>query len=227
MLKNLKNKNILVTSGGTQEYIDDFRILTNISTGKLGAITADTLTNAKANVFFVHGKTSVLPKKKMQLVQSVKSTQNALEAIQNVIQENEIHAVVHAMAVSDFTFKKSASIKCKSTDPKAFIEYMSKTIAINPKIISYIKKWNPNIKLIGFKFEIDLTIDEQVALAKKSINTNKCDLVIINDKKEMQQQKQHIARFVFPEISGFNKTIQYNGKTEIASGIETFLKDIL
>ena len=28
---------ILITSGGTTEYIDDVRVLTNISTGRLGA----------------------------------------------------------------------------------------------------------------------------------------------------------------------------------------------
>lgn len=230
MLKNLKNKNIIVTSGGTQEYIDDFRILTNISTGKLGAITADKLSQAGANVFFIHGKTSVLPKKKMKEIQSVKSAQNALDAIQTVMQENEIHAIVHAMAVSDFTFKKNKSIKCKSTDPEAFIEYMSKTIAINPKIITHIKEWNPNIVLIGFKFEIGLSESELIELANKSIKTNKCDLVIVNDKKEMQEQQKHIARFVFPEpygFNGFNKVVQFNGKSEIASGIEIFLKDKL
>jgi len=33
---------VLITSGGTREYIDDVRVLTNISTGKLGATIANT-----------------------------------------------------------------------------------------------------------------------------------------------------------------------------------------
>jgi len=32
---------ILITSGGTREYIDDVRVLTNLSSGRLGAVIAD------------------------------------------------------------------------------------------------------------------------------------------------------------------------------------------
>ncbi len=49
---------ILVTSGGTSEYIDDVRIITNISTGKLGAKIAYAFLRAGHEVIYLHGKRS-------------------------------------------------------------------------------------------------------------------------------------------------------------------------
>ena len=166
----MRNKKILVTSGGTQEYIDDFRILTNISSGMLGYITAVKLQEAGAQVFYVCSKSSVQPTYMDTRV--IQTVTEAMEMMKKIIIEEKIDAVVHAMAVSDFTFKKDIDIKCKSTDPEAFIEYMRQTIAVNPKIITMIKQWRPETLLIGFKFEIGLTREELVTLAEASIEKN-------------------------------------------------------
>ena len=226
------NKNILVTSGGTQEYIDDFRILTNISTGKLGCMTATKLADAGAKVFYVCSKSSIQPsplvKGRLEIT-VIKTVNDALETIKKIMTEEKIDAVVHAMAVSDFTFKKDKDIKLKSTDPKAFIDYMSKTIAVNPKIISMIKQWNPETILIGFKFEIGLTNNELVSLAQTSIKNNGCDLVIANDKAQMKKLQRHVAQFVHSEkmkLKGFYDC-EARDKDDISNMILYFLRKVL
>lgn len=239
-MKNLKGKNILVTSGGTQEYIDDVRILTNVSSGKLGAMIADQLTKDGANVYYIHGKGTALPQTPPKDAISVRSAMDAMEAMKTVVLERDIHAVVHAMAVSDFTFKRSKSVKCKSSDPAAFIEYMKQTITVNPKIISMIKDWKEDLILIGFKFEVGASLTTLVSLAMKSIKNNRCDMVVVNDKKEMERKKEHVARFVIPSgatsnidshcFSGLkngNRILVFTGKSAIARGIKQYLRETL
>ena len=223
-------KKILVTSGGTQEYIDDFRILTNISSGALGALTAEKLADAGMEVFFIGSKSSVMPNLPHRFhIEVIRSVSDAMAMMEKVIKENEIDAVVHAMAVSDFTFIKNKDIKCKSTDPEAFIDYMRQTIAVNPKIISKIKQWRPETTLIGFKFEIGLALEELVDLAEASIDRNGCDLVIANDKKEMKELHRHAAHFVYSEKmrnQHYLTNCTAYDKTDIAEKIVSFLEKV-
>lgn len=235
----MKNKKILVTAGGTQEYIDDVRVMTNISTGKLGAKIADELTKAGAQVYYVCGKNSVIPDRwvdlepyrdNMPIVIPVKTARDALEAMKKTIVKEKIDAVVHSMAVSDFTFKRDKPIKCKSNDPEGLIEYLRQTITMNPKIISHIKEWRPETVLVGFKFEVGISEEELIALAEASIQKNGCDLVIANDKKEMERSKEHIARFVYSERvkQKYNyRNFTAKGKDEIALWVKFFLEEVL
>lgn len=234
----LKGKRILVTSGGTQEYIDDVRVLTNISSGKLGAEIAEKLIDVNARVTYLHGINAVLPqcdlRKYPAIHYKVRSAQDASDFIERNVRDMD--AVIHCMAVSDFTFKRDMALKCKSNDPQAFIDYMARTIAKNPKIISKVKEWNPKVILVGFKFEVGVPHEELISLARASIVKNGCDLVVANDKEEMVRNKSHTAYLVFPDNSnhankyryeGENSYLMVTGKNEIAEQIKTFLDNIL
>jgi phosphopantothenate-cysteine ligase len=190
---------VLVTSGGTQEYIDDVRVMTNISTGKLGSIIASNFASFNhCRVHFVYGKNTTVPKNCLNInLYQIRSSQEAMDKIKELVPNMD--AVIHSMAVSDFTFKRDAAVKCKSSDPEAFIEYMRKTITLNPKIISHIKEWNPDTFLVGFKFEVGTSEEELAALAQASLEKNKCDLVIANDKEEMKRLGTHRGHFFYSE----------------------------
>jgi phosphopantothenate-cysteine ligase len=54
-------RTVLITAGGTVEPIDGVRGITNFSSGRLGALIADTLTNSK--VFLIKSRKSVMPTK--------------------------------------------------------------------------------------------------------------------------------------------------------------------
>lgn len=214
----LKGKKIIVTSGGTQEFIDDVRVMTNISTGKLGSIIADTLARAGAIVKYVHTNTAMLATHSNVIPHSVISAQDTYDLLEKII--STANAVIHCMAVSDFTFKRDTALKCKSNDPMAFIDYMRRTITVNPKIISKIKIWNPNIFLVGFKFEVGAPYEELISIARSSIEKNKCDVIIANDKIEMDRIKDHVAHFV---LSDNTNTFKVTGKDKIALNIKEIL----
>jgi phosphopantothenate-cysteine ligase len=133
----------------------------------------------------------------------------------------EMDVVIHCMAVSDFAFKP-ISTKLKSNDPLAFIESMKERIYQTPKILKEIKTWNPNCKLISFKFEVGLTPEELIEVATKSGLDNNCDIVIANDKAQMTKEKKHIAYAIDPHNIE-NQVILYN-KQEIAEFIYNQIK---
>jgi phosphopantothenate-cysteine ligase len=108
----------------------------------------------------------------------------------------EMDIVIHPMAVSDFGFKP-ISTKLKSDDPEAFVESLKERIFQTPKILSQIKKWNPNCFLISFKFEDGSETDELINIAYNSLLKNNSDLVIANDKSEMKRENNHIAYFIW------------------------------
>lgn len=233
----LEGKNILVTAGGTMEYIDDIRVLTNISSGLLGKYISGALLDNDAEVHYVCGKHSLLPDRlDINYLYRVKTAQDAFDAMKKVIDKYPIDAVVHSMAVSDFTFKRDIPVKCKSSDLDGFIEYMRQTIMPNPKIISQIKQWKKDITLVGFKFEVGKTVEELEILARDSILKNGCDLVVTNDKKEMEKYGEHVAHLVLSEYATKKLPEQYSylsnkytceGKPSIAGAISDFLDGML
>jgi len=206
-------KKILITSGGTREYIDGVRVLTNISSGKLGAKIADYFLSSgdpnhhssyygsvpeKYDVHYVYVKGSEFPSYMSAIRKHFKSyevtdVQSVYDIMEKLVPEMDI--VIHPMAVSDFGFKP-INTKLKSNDTEAFIESMKERIYQTPKILSHIKEWNSNCFLISFKFEDGLTHEELIKIAADSQLKNKSDIVIANDKKEMQEKKSHIAYFL-------------------------------
>lgn len=236
----LKGKKIMVTAGGTQEYIDDVRVMTNISSGKLGAAIASHLMAEDADVYYVCGKTAVRPQmnsdylpadSKLLHIQEVRTALDAMEAMEAIVKEQEIDAVVHAMAVSDFTFKRDKAVKLKSNDAEGFIEFMRQTITKNPKIIAHIKQWRPETILIGFKFEVGSTTQDLLLLSRESIDRNKCDLVVANDKQQMTEAQDHVAHMVcspwMRAKHNFRASWGVKGKAQIAHEICHFLIETL
>lgn len=212
---------VLITSGGTSEYIDDVRVLTNISSGKLGSKIAEAFYKSGCDVQYIHGKGAILPEfpGSYNSCECVKGVDRLIETLEKNVPTADV--IIHAMAVSDFGFKRDGNIKLKSNNPQAFIDYMRDTIKINPKVISLIKKWNPDIKLVGFKFEVGITNKNLIELARKSITKNKCELVVANDKVEMATNKKHIAYLVTKENS-----VRVEGKEEIANSLVEAIKEI-
>jgi len=217
----LDNKTVIVVAGGTREYIDDVRVLTNISSGKLGAEIADALYYEGANVIYIYAKGSVLPNGldiKHIEISTVADLVSTLENLTDITPDG----VIMAVAASDFTFKRDVPIKLKSNDPEAFIEYMRQTITTNPKVISKIKEWFPETYLVGFKFEVGLEHEQLIEIARESMRKNKADIVIANDKAEMEKSKQHIGYLVTED-----NEIRCENKDDIGHRLVEHLTNVL
>ena len=198
--------------------------MTNISSGKLGAKIVDELIHKKHDVVFIHPRGSALPKRRdfrtVVIDVVADSTDEVFEAMKEWVPQVDV--VIHSMAVSDFGFNRDNPVTLKSNDPEGFIEYMRANIKINPKIISFVKKWNPSVKLIGFKFEVGKSLDELLNIAKESLEKNNADLIVANDKEEMAKRGRHIAYLVGRK----ELAVQAEGKEDIACKLTRYLKGL-
>lgn len=102
---------ILITAGGTSEPIDRVRAITNHSTGKLGAaIAAAFLQYPQAVIDYVTTKQAVNPVEDSRIrLHYIESTADLLATLQLLLEQTAYTAVIHSMAVSDFTTENSFS----------------------------------------------------------------------------------------------------------------------
>lgn len=170
--QTLKNKKIIITTGATYEAIDEVRGISNRSSGKMGLEVAKQAYIRGADVTVIHGDVTVdMPK--LFKSHRVLSTLDMINKMKELLADADIF--VSAAAVSDFSPSKVEGVKMSSSK-----EYDLK-LTPNPKIIDKIKKINPNIFLVGFKAEYNVSDEKIIDSAKKQIDRCGTDLVVTND----------------------------------------------
>jgi len=172
LTKPLAGKRALVTAGGTVEPIDDVRMITNKSSGKMGIEMAQALAWAGAEVILLRSKTSVPPR--LAVKEERFDTADSLERLMNKYIPT-VDICVHAAAVSDFSVKNNRVGKMSSDRPLA-LELEPRT-----KILDSIKRHNPKVFLIAFKAEANVSPKTLITLAKKRLLFAHADLIIAND----------------------------------------------
>src|SRR6476620_11166961 len=99
----------IVTAGPTYEPLDQVRRLTNHSTGRLGTELANYLTQCGHEVTLLIGQQATWPgERKSARVETFTTTDN-LRLCLRALADEGWDAVLHAAAVSDFTFGKTFS----------------------------------------------------------------------------------------------------------------------
>ncbi len=148
--------NILITAGGTREYIDGVRYIGNCSSGRTGAQLAEHLSSKGHHVTWLGAKDAVRPKiSKEQL--AFETYGDLHKALKRSLSKWHYDVVFHAAAVSDFKVTGvmfndvlvTADRNCKIST----VNDMKICLERNPKLIDHIKTWsiNPNLLLVGFK----------------------------------------------------------------------------
>ena len=157
--------------GGTYEPIYSVRGITNKSSGKMGLELANEAYIRGADLTLVAANVSVDIPTVFDVIH-VETGKEMNDAILDVVSEYDIF--ISAAAVSDFEFKKREN-KIDSSS-SLFLNLKPTT-----KIIRQIKKINPDIFLVGFKAEFNISRDDIINCAKKQIDDAGTDLVIAND----------------------------------------------
>ena len=168
----IKGKKILISLGGTYEPIDSVRGITNKSSGKMGLALAKEAYIRGADLTLVVANVSVEIPSVFDVVR-VETSSEMNEAILRLVPDFDIF--ISAAAVSDFEFRKKSDKKIDSSS-SLFLNLKPTT-----KIIRQIKDINPDIFLVGFKAEFNISKDEIIECARKQIADAGTDLVIAND----------------------------------------------
>lgn len=181
--------NILVTAGGTKEPIDGVRSITNTSSGKTGSLLAKSFENLGHNVSLLKAKSSQYGLNANDLLFT--SADNLNSMLQKELSLNSYDLVVHLAAVSDYTIDRLV-IDGVEHAPSESIKVSSGSelgIKLKPtkKIISNLKEYSKNkeIKVVGFKLTNTQQTEERVKAVEKLFNSSKPDMVVQNDKNEI------------------------------------------
>lgn len=98
------------TAGGTAEKIDDVRKISNIATGRLGSLIADAFLKMEdVTVTYVCSEEAFVPQNKRAEVRYINNVENLKITLEELLHEQSFDAVIHSMAVSDYSVKYSAS----------------------------------------------------------------------------------------------------------------------
>lgn len=169
--KDLNGKKVLVSAGATYEKIDEVRGITNRSSGKMGVEIAKEAFIRGAEVTLIKGKmTTDVPN-----VFNILEVESVGQMRDVVLEQAKKHDIfISAAAVSDFIPEKMEN-KISSTQD------ITLKFQKAPKIIGEVKKINPQIFLVGFKAEYDLSRDELIESARNRLKEHNIDLIVAND----------------------------------------------
>lgn len=173
--RDLTGKRILITAGPTRAYLDAFRYITNPSSGKMGIALAQNALDRGAEVAIIYGPGTKKPPTGAKVI-SILSTEEMLEAVQKELKEKKYDAAILSAAAADYG---SSERKMKKT-PSGKEEW---TIHLKPlpKIVENVKKIDPDIFLVGFKAEYNLSDEELVQRAYNRMIGAGMNLIVAND----------------------------------------------
>ena len=196
---------VLVTAGGTREPVDDVRVLTNSSTGRLGAYLADVFAAAGHDVLLLHGHGAVQPRAEMtrQLFGTAAELGELLD--QHVA---GCDVVLHVAAVSDFIPERSPGKISSGQDELVLVLHRA------PKLIDRLRQLAPQALLVGFKLTSGRTHDERLEISRQLLARARLDLVVSNDVTLVDEHDHEVILVGESEAAGYG-----GGKSAVASAI--------
>ena len=170
-------KNILVTAGSTIEHIDPIRVITNLSSGKMGNIIAEEALRLGANITLVYGHGTYSPKSSPNLkIVRVNTSKEMYNVIVSELSFKRYDIAILSAAVADFTPERNSIKKISTSKEKILL-----TLSPTRKIINKIKHMSKQTFLVGFKAEYNVSDSKIIESAYKKLKECKGDLIVAND----------------------------------------------
>jgi len=165
----LKGKKILITSGPTQEPIDDVRFITNRSSGKMGVALAKAALLMGAEVTMIAGPQEAKIPLQLTVIR-VKTALEMLEAMKRQVPQHDW--IIGAAAVADYRLENPSPGKLRRSESSLQINLVP-----NPDIIAEAARLAPNAKVIGFAAEPS----SDLSIAKEKIRKKSLFAIAAND----------------------------------------------
>jgi phosphopantothenoylcysteine synthetase/decarboxylase len=177
----------IVTAGPTYEPLDKVRRLTNFSTGRLGSELVTFLTARGHDTTLLIGEQSTYRGERLaRQVETFTTIANLRDRLQALASQT-VDAVFHAAAVGDFAFGK-----VWRWAPEGDLEEMKAgkistrqgtllaELTPTPKIITDLRQWFPNARLVGWKYEVEGGRANAIQLAQRQITECRTDACVAN-----------------------------------------------
>lgn len=208
-VSNITGKNVLISLGGTYEEIDPIRGISNRSSGKMGLELAKQAYIRGANLTILAARHDVVLSKLFNVINTESSSLMNEKASELV---PDFNIFIATAAVSDFEPIQKENFKISSS--------INLSLEFKPigKIIKRIKEINPDVFLVGFKAEYNISEDEMVECARRQMQNAGTDLVVANDVYkegcEFGSESNEVL-LVSDEV----KKLPLNSKAEIAKSV--------
>jgi phosphopantothenoylcysteine decarboxylase/phosphopantothenate--cysteine ligase len=209
--KDFAGRKVIVTGGPTAEFIDPVRVITNLSSGKMGVALAREAWLRGAEVSYIYGG-RLAP---IDYVQSrrVVTTEEMRVAALDELGKGKCDAFIMAAAPADFTPEVQAKAKIRTRDGS-----LSLRMKPSPKIIDEVRKGWPKVFLVAFKAETAPVRDELVRAAKRFRKESGADMVVANDVSGGKGFGKETNGVLIIHDGGV-KSISERPKNEIASAV--------
>ncbi|CAH1852296.1 bifunctional phosphopantothenoylcysteine decarboxylase/phosphopantothenate--cysteine ligase CoaBC [Convivina praedatoris] len=170
----LKDKQVVITAGGTQEALDPVRYLTNRSSGKMGYALAEAAAERGAQVILIATVDRPVPYG-VKLIK-VNDAQSMLGAVKQYLPTASVF--IAAAAVSDFRPAQLAENKIKKTPGQTSWQL---ALTLNPDILATVgQAKGPRQVVVGFAAETQDLADN----AQKKLVSKGADMIVANDVSE-------------------------------------------
>lgn len=174
--KDYTGLRILITAGPTIEHIDPVRIITNPSTGKMGAALAFEALSRDASVTIIHGPVQVpLPSQAKRI--PVQSTREMYDKVMEELRSTNYDVAVATAAPADYAPASTSRRKIGTANNSRLVVELEAT----PKIVDEVKKVSANIFLLAFRAQSNLSRDELVSDAYDRLKKASADLIAVNN----------------------------------------------
>ncbi|MDQ3873637.1 MAG: bifunctional phosphopantothenoylcysteine decarboxylase/phosphopantothenate--cysteine ligase CoaBC [Thermoproteota archaeon] len=170
----LSGKRVLVTAGSTVEHIDPIRVMTNLSSGKMGLAITQAARSMGATVTLIFGRGTQEPVNGKAL--RVSTGEEMHKALFSELASNKYDIVIMAAAVADFTPARKSDMKI---DTKA--GEMELSVVATKKIIDEVKNKSKDTFLVAFKADYDVSDSILIEKAYKKLQECNADIVVAND----------------------------------------------
>jgi phosphopantothenoylcysteine decarboxylase/phosphopantothenate--cysteine ligase len=170
----LSGKRVLVTAGSTIEYIDPIRVITNLSSGKMGIAIAQEAQRMGATVTLVYGHGTLSPE--AGKIVHVNTGEEMYRAVVSELSSKRHDIAVMAAAVADFAPAKKSDKKINTK-----LGNMELSLVATRKIIDEVKNNSKDTFLVAFK--ADYCVSESVLIEKAYRKLKECDadIIVAND----------------------------------------------
>src|SRR5215208_6053529 len=170
-------KNILVTAGSTVEYIEPIRVITNLSSGKMGNIIAEEALRLGATITLVYGHGTYSAKSLPNLnIVRVNTSKEMYDVVMSELSSKRYDVAILSAAVADFTPERKTIKKIRTSTGKLVLP-----LSPTQKIINHVKRISKQTFLVGFKAEYNVSDSNIIKGAYRKLKECKADLIVAND----------------------------------------------
>lgn len=176
--KILLNKKILITSGSTMEYIDPVRVISNLSSGKMGQAIVNEALELGAQVVQISGNSisKQIHSNNLRFIQ-VSTSDEMYNEVVSELSSGQYDIAIMAAAVTDFKLNQVKKKKMNSRN----IQSLKLDLIPTKKIINDIKMIDENIFLVGFTAYHDVSDSFLISKANEKLKESNSDIIVAND----------------------------------------------